>query len=149
MAPSQPLFTFDQISSLIAGHVHAAAPLVAAASRFAGPQRCPVCGQSGHGPNECTFNCASCRLNFCPGARGKECVVIAKQFPAVVENALGRPLIDNLLKKLKQAHAKYNKLPAPSAASADASLLSSAVADDALQASNSASVWEGPSLHQH
>ena len=144
----QPIFSYEQLSALIAGHVSAATPTRPLA--LAAERKCVICGATGHDLKTCSAKCDTCHLNFCPGARGKACVVAAEQPPSGVRNALNLPLPEHLAQKLIKAHTEYHAKPAgPTASAAEAgSLLTSAVAYDAIVA-NVGAAHVGPYLHPH
>ena len=72
------------------------------------PIKCFICGGA-HAMKDCTEKCAECDLNFCPGARGAKCVITCapSEVPAEFSNALGRPLPEHLVTKLKNARQTH------------------------------------------
>ena len=73
-----------------------------------GARKCFICGEA-HDMKECTKTCELCSLPYCQGARGATCVVTCAPsgLPAAFTNALGRPMPEHLVTKLKAARKTH------------------------------------------
>ena len=142
------VYTYDQLSALIAGIVNQA-PVPQANGAFKGVSKCNICGKDHH-TTACKDKCPECKNQCCPGARGEECVVCADEVPSNVKGFNGRVLQDFLQKCLVKSHAEYHKSDGGNGGpAAHTSLLASAVASDALTGavSTNNALHEGPKLH--
>ena len=123
----KPIFTFDQLSTLIAGYVSNADPVLETnaadgqgrGSGVSSGGPCSCCGKPDHGWWKCKLVCGTCKLAFCPGRlQGKACVVhTADPVPDEVLNALPIPkqIPPGLHAQLVVANAKFNKRECASA----------------------------------
>ena len=115
-------FTPKQLASIIAGALRRARAEGGGTAAAAGGDvlKCVVCGKTGHTGKECTRKCSECKLKFCPGARGEECVVCAQVKPGPeLRNALGKRLPFELLVKLQEEwERKHPRGAGPGAAAA-------------------------------
>ena len=55
---------------------------------------------------ECPIKCSDCDNNFCPGARGELCAIVADDAPKDIKNAFGDSLPDKLQSRLLDAWRK-------------------------------------------
>ena len=82
------------------------------------PRICLNCGDPKHDHKACTAKCNDCQLGFCPGVRGKSCVVNAAAKPGSnIKNAIGKVMPASLLSRLQKEWTK--KHPAEASAEAD------------------------------
>jgi hypothetical protein len=119
-------FTPKQLASIIAGALRRARAEGggSAAAAGGGALKCVVCGEAGHTGKDCSRKCRVCKLKFCQGARGEECVVYATTKPGTgLRNALGKPLPFELLVKLQKEwernHPQHGARPGAAAAAGE------------------------------